>query len=252
MGRAAGLPKRVHGVHHPPLLRRPKRLPQGQVLWRWSRRKVALGLSLSSLAVLCSLTVISRPDLSTRLGVLATFDIANRDSRGTAIICLGDSVTQGIGASPGRDYPRLLSAMLGQPVINAGVDGDETADALKRLDADVLATHPRLVIVELGADDFLDGIPMRQAFANLDEIVRRIQTTGAMVTVVGFDPPFLEGRLRKDYERLIRARHVAFVPAIYRNIWANPQFTSDALHPNDRGYALIAQRIYQVVAPLLR
>ena len=210
-----------------------------------------MGLSLSSLAILCSLTVISRSDLSARLGSLAASDIANRDARGTAIICLGDSVTQGIGASSGRDYPHLLSAMLGQPVINAGVDGDETVDALKRLDTDVLAKHPRLVIVELGADDFLDGVPLAQAFTNLDEIVRRIQASGAMVMVVGFDPPFLEGRLRKDYERLIRARHVAFVPAIYQYLWINPQLKHDALHPNDRGYALIAQRIYRVVAPLV-
>ena len=213
---------------------------------------MALGLSLSSLAVLCSLTIISRPDLSPHLGVLVIPSIANRDSQGTAIVCFGDSVTQGIGASPGRDYPHLLSAMLGQPVINAGVDGDETVDALKRLDTDVLAKHPRLVIVELGADDFLDGVPLAQAFTNLDEIVRRIQVSGAMVMVVGFDPPFLEGRLRKDYEHLIRARRVAFVPAIYQDLWTNHRLKSDALHPNDRGYALIAQRIYQVVAPLLR
>ncbi|MBI3118467.1 MAG: hypothetical protein HYZ00_07260, partial [Candidatus Hydrogenedentes bacterium] len=82
-------------------------------------------------------------------------DVANIANTRTAIVCFGDSITHGYGASPGRDYPARLAELLGTPVINAGVDGDTTASALKRLEEDVLIEEPRLVIVELGGNDFL-------------------------------------------------------------------------------------------------
>jgi len=168
------------------------------------------------------------------------------------VICLGDSLTQGIGASQGHDYPALLSKTLGIEVINAGVDGDETADALRRLYTDVLAKDPRLVIVELGANDFLDGVPLKTAFANLEAIVQRIEAQGATVVLVGMAPGPLGGALQKDYNRIIQKYHVAFVPKVLDNIITDPRLKdSDRLHPNDWGYVLIAERIRRVVEPLL-
>ncbi len=179
--------------------------------------------------------------------------IANLASRGTSIICLGDSLTQGVGASAGHDYPTLLSKELGVPVLNAGVDGDETIDALKRLDADVLAKDPRLVIVALGANDFLNKQPLKKAFENLDEVVRRIEARGAMVVVVGIPPGYLGDVLQKDYDRIIQKYHVAFIPKVLEGILTNPRLKSnDNLHPNDEGYALIAKRIRQTVIPLIK
>jgi len=64
--------------------------------------------------------------------------IANRDSRGTCVVCFGDSLTAGYGATSGNDYPSLLSKKISLPVINDGVSGNTTADALARLDGDVL------------------------------------------------------------------------------------------------------------------
>src|SRR5688572_3829946 len=71
---------------------------------------------------------------------------ANLFSAGQKIVCLGDSITRGIGASSGSDYPSLLARDLGMHVVNAGVKGDETEDVLKRLEADVLSHNPWLVI----------------------------------------------------------------------------------------------------------
>ena len=88
-------------------------------------------------------------------------DVANRDAQGSTIICFGDSLTRGLGAAPGHDYPSLLAEALGRDVINAGVNGDTTRDALQRLTADVLARTPQLVIVQFGGNDFLRKVPRK-------------------------------------------------------------------------------------------
>ena len=198
---------------------------------------LTLGVGLAGLLVIggCS----SRPN------------VANLDSQGTAIICFGDSLTQGVGASPGHEYPSLLGGILGREVINAGVGGETTADALRRLDADVLEKNPRLVIVELGGNDFLQQLPVQDTFANLETIVRRIQEHGAMVVLVGVSPGLLADTTRGEYEQVARARRAAFVPNILAGILADPTLKSDGIHPNDSGYEKIAQRIARAIRPLL-
>ena len=179
-------------------------------------------------------------------------DMLNLNSQGSQIICLGDSMTLGVGASPGHDYPSLLKNSLKTEVVNAGVDGDETEDALRRLDRDVLSKDPRLVIVLLGANDYLNAKPIDQAFKNLDEIVRRIEEKGAMVVVVEIGPSLLDRSIQKRYDRLVVDRRTAFVPLAYRNILFNPTLRSDYMHPNDKGYAMIAKKILEIVDPLLK
>ncbi len=185
-------------------------------------------------------------------GCASRLDVANRDSHGTTIICFGDSLTQGAGASPEHDYPSLLAKALGREVLNAGRSGETTQEALKRLDADVLSRDPKLVIVEFGGNDFLRQLPRAETFANLDEIVRRIQDRGAMVVLVGVQPGLFGDATRSNYQRIARARHAAFIPNILEGIFTEPQLKSDELHPNDAGYEKIVQRIGQVVTPLLR
>jgi len=80
--------------------------------------------------------------------------IRNIRSDGRTIICFGDSLTEGVGAEPGEDYPAALSRELGLPIINAGQRGDTTAEALARISDAVLNKNPRLVIVLLGGNDF--------------------------------------------------------------------------------------------------
>ncbi len=218
----------------------------------WKRRFRRFLCSIYAVSF-CSLVVYQRQPDSLVARHLDISQIANRASSGVNIVCLGDSLTQGIGATKGHDYPSLLSQVLGRPVINAGVDGDETADALKRLESDVLAKDPRVVIVELGANDFLDKQPLEQAFENLDEIVRRIESHGAMVVLVGLAPGSLGDALQPSYDAIINKYHVAFVPKVLDDVITNPTLKSnDHLHPNDRGYALIGERIERVVIPLLQ
>jgi len=230
-------------------------IPLTSIPTRWGK-KWGAWFSLFSLPLI-SLGLFRGPFLQTLFSSNhrnpAALEIANLYSHGRSIICLGDSLTQGVGATSGHDYPALLSKKLGLPVINAGVDGDETIDALKRLDADVLAKDPKLVIVALGANDFRDGQSLQTAFKNLDEIVRRIEAHGAIVVLVGIPPGLLGDVLQKNYDRIIKKYRTAFVPKILEDIITDPHLKStDKLHPNNAGYELIAKRIQHVVVPLVK
>ena len=122
--------------------------------------------------------------------------VADLDSAGSNIIAFGDSLTAGYGASAGEDYPSRLSLLIGSTVINAGVSGDTTQDALARLDTDVLARDPRIVIVGLGGNDYLRSIPISATEANLRSIIRKIHDAHAMVVLLGFRFPESECELR--------------------------------------------------------
>ena len=178
--------------------------------------------------------------------------IANLASRGTNIIAFGDSLTAGYGAVAGEDYPSRLAAITGIPILNAGVSGDTTDTALARLDSDVLARDPRIVIVGLGGNDFLRGAPIGTTEANLRTIIRKIHAAGAMVVILGYKFPSLQANYEKMYERVAKDEQCLLVPDLLDGIESNPQLKSDEIHPNARGYQLIAERVAGPLRKLLR
>jgi lysophospholipase L1-like esterase len=177
--------------------------------------------------------------------------VANLDSRGTSIIAFGDSLTAGYGAQPGEDYPTRLAAILGIPIINAGVSGDTTDVALARIDTDVLARDPRIVIVGLGGNDFLRGVPIAATEANLRTIIHKIQAAGAMVTLIGYRFPSLNVNYGDMYERVAKDERCLLVAGVLKGIWTDPSLKSDEIHPNARGYQLMAERIAKPVRKLI-
>jgi acyl-CoA thioesterase-1 len=169
--------------------------------------------------------------------------VADLNSRGTALIAFGDSITAGYGAAAGDDYPTKLSQMIGATVINAGVSGDTTESSLGRLDADVLSRDPRLVFVGLGGNDFLHGVPIATTETNLRSIVQQIHARGAMVILLGFRFPSMSANYESMYERIAHDERCLLVPHVLSGILTDPSLKSDEIHPNGRGYALIAERI---------
>ncbi|MCU1229475.1 MAG: lipolytic enzyme family [Acidobacteria bacterium] len=178
--------------------------------------------------------------------------VANLSSRGTAIVAFGDSLTAGFGAASGEDYPTKLAQLIRMPVVNAGVSGDTTESALARIDADVLAREPRLVIVGLGGNDFLHGVPIATTEANLRTIVQQIERRGSMVILLGFRFPSMNANYESMYERIAHDERCLLVPNVLRGILTDPSLKSDEIHPNGRGYALIAERIAGPCKGLLR
>jgi len=169
--------------------------------------------------------------------------VLNLDSTGSNVIAFGDSLTAGYGASPGEDYPSRLSSIVGIPIINAGVSGDTTDMALARIDTDVLAHNPRIVLVGLGGNDYLRSVPIATTEANLRTIVRKIQASGAMVVILGFRFPSLNANYEDMYERVANDERALIVPRMLKGILTDPSLKSDEVHPNARGYQLMAERV---------
>ena len=188
------------------------------------------------------------------LGILffgcGTPEIANIASTGKTIVCFGDSITAGVGASTNEDYPTLLSHAVSQPVINAGKNGDTTWGALQRIERDVLEHDPLLVIVILGGNDFLQRAPMSKTFENLTAIIRRIKAQGAMVAL-GQLGPIAMYQYRSRYAQLAKQEGAFLIPRILKGIFGNTELMSDGIHPNADGYVHIAQRVERAIRPLL-
>lgn len=169
--------------------------------------------------------------------------VKNRDSRGTNIIAFGDSLTAGYGAGEGEDYPARLAQRVDVTIINAGVSGDTTESALARIDADVLARDPRIVVVGLGGNDFLRQVPIATTEANLRTIVQKIQGAGAMVVLLGFRFPSFNANYEDMYERVADEEGCLLVPDVLDGILSDPALKSDEIHPNGKGYDVMADRV---------
>lgn len=168
--------------------------------------------------------------------------VRNLGSNGTNIIAFGDSLTAGYGAGDGEDYPSRLSALIDRPVINAGVSGDTTGTALARID-DVLDRDPRIVLVGLGGNDYLGSTAISVTEANLRSIVRKLHEGGAIVVLLGFKFPSLNANYETMYERVADEERCLLVTGVLAGILTDNALKSDAIHPNARGYALMAERL---------
>ena len=177
--------------------------------------------------------------------------IANVDSRGTAIVCFGDSVTAGYGIRRDQAFPSLLAEKLGMPVINAGCVGDTTTDALARIDRDVLEQDPRLVLVEFGGNDFRKRMNKEETFRNLDTIVARIKRQGAMVVLLEIRIGLLRDKYLGGYKRIAKDHGALLIPNFMSGILGSAKLTVDGLHPNAEGHEIIAERLLTEIVPLL-
>jgi acyl-CoA thioesterase-1 len=177
---------------------------------------------------------------------------AAKPTGGTNIIAFGDSLVAGVGASTGHDFVSVLSGRLGVRILNAGRPGDTTASALARLDRAVLARNPRVVIVLLGGNDFLRRVPRDRTFDNLETIVTRIRQRGAAVVLVGVSLGLFTDSYAAQYEALAEHTSAAYVPDVLDGVYGHADRMADQIHPNDRGYAIVADRIEPVLRDMLQ
>jgi lysophospholipase L1-like esterase len=174
----------------------------------------------------------------------------NYPSDGSTIVAFGDSLVVGVGATKGNDFVSLLSQSVGQPIVNLGLSGETTRDALLRLDA-VIEQDPKVVLLLLGGNDFLQQIPKAETFANLEQMIETIHESGSTVLLLGVRGGLLRDEYKRDFEQLAETHGTAFVPNVLDGLFANPSLMSDAIHPNDAGYQIIADRIQPVLQPLV-
>ncbi len=164
-------------------------------------------------------------------------------------VAFGDSLTAGVGADPGQDYPSRLGQLLNVDILNLGRSGDTTDTGLARLD-EVTSLKPRVVLLCLGGNDALNGTPRNQIFSNLAAMLDRLRGSGAFVVLIGVRSASLRDRNEEPFARLAAAKQVFHIPDILQGLAFKPVYMSDAVHPNEEGYRRIAKRLSKELRPL--
>ena len=178
------------------------------------------------------------------------------------IVAFGDSLTAGFGVSPDDSYPAQLQERLDDAgydyrVINAGVSGDTTAGGLRRLNW-VLKSRPDIVILELGANDGLRGQRIDETYANLEQIILRLQSERVTVLLTGMRIPPNYGieytsRFSGMYEQLAQQFDVPLMPFFLEEVAARRELNqADGIHPTGEGYRIIVDNLLGVLVPLLK
>ena len=166
---------------------------------------------------------------------------------GDAILAVSDSLTAGFGAPKGADYPAQLAQILGHKVINGGVSGDTSAQALARL-PDLLVQKPKLVVVSIGGNDFLQRQPESGTRENIRKMVADIRATGVPAVLVAI-PHFTTGALlgmvseHPLYAELADELDVPLLKGAWADILGDKDLKSDAVHANAKGYLQFAEEM---------
>jgi len=180
-----------------------------------------------------------------------TAAITNYPSAGTDIIAFGDSLVAGTGSTGGYDFVSLLARAAGKPIINLGNPGDTTADGLARIN-ELDAYKPKVVLLLLGGNDYLKRIPQEQTFANLAAIIKDIQSREAVVLLLGVRGGIFGDHFSDEFENLRDTYRTAYISDVLDGLLGDKKYMSDQIHPNDAGYAKIAERITPVLQKLLQ
>ena len=175
--------------------------------------------------------------------------VKNFPNTNQTIVAFGDSLTEGYGGN-GHSYPAYLSEMLGQTVVNLGLSGELAVHAPERL-PDVLAQKPYMVLIEFGANDFMQQRSRQAAVSAVEQIVDAVQNAGAIAVIVDTGGPGMDD-YTKDYKKLAREKKALFVPGILNGIFNKKALKSDVVHPNAEGYKLVAQKVHKVIAPYVK
>ena len=178
------------------------------------------------------------------------------------ILAFGDSLTAGFGVAPSESYPARLQRLLDEKgyhykVVNAGVSGETTAGGAARIDW-VLQHEPEIVILELGANDGLRGLPIFEMQRNLETIIEACQKRGAKVLLAGMEiTPNLGQEYSDDFRDvfplLAKKHRISLLPFFLKDIAARPDLTqADGIHPVSKGYAIATQTVFQHLEPMLK
>jgi lysophospholipase L1-like esterase len=165
-------------------------------------------------------------------------------------VAFGDSLTEGVGASEGNDYPTVLGRRLGVNISNLGKSGETTSDGLKRVE-DVARLEPRVVLVCFGGNDSLNQQSRKETFANLSNMIDRLHQAGSFVVLIGVRSASLRDYNEEHFAKLAKEKRVLYVPDMLRGLAFKPVYMSDAIHPNDAGYQRIADRLAKKLRPIM-
>jgi acyl-CoA thioesterase-1 len=174
-----------------------------------------------------------------------------------AIVCMGDSLTEGLGVAEEEAYPARLQRRLqadGLPwkVVNAGISGETSAGALSRVRW-VMSLQPDVIILETGANDGLRGLDVDRMESHIDEMVAFFREREVVVVLAGMQMvsnlgPDYTARFAAVYPRVAERHDLVFLPFFLEGVAMDPtRNLSDGIHPNAEGYRVIVDRLYPYV-----
>jgi len=178
------------------------------------------------------------------------------------IVFLGDSLTAGYGLEQSQAVPALIQARLkkeGYPfeVVNAGVSGDTSAGGLSRLEWS-LTGDVRILVLELGANDGLRGLPVASMRHNLEEVITTAQARGVAVLLIGMEalPNYgasYTSEFRDTFPALAKAHKTALMPFYLDGVAGKPELNiADGMHPNPAGAVIVADNLWRTLEPMLK
>jgi len=184
-------------------------------------------------------------------------------ARPPAILVLGDSVSAGYGLESQQGWVNLLQAKLrtqgyGYRVINASVSGETTTGGLARLPRALELHRPKIVIIELGGNDGLRGLPLATSRGNLQKMIELSRAAGAQVLLLGMKiPPNYGPRYAEGFEQVFRelatGYRLAFEPFFLEQIALEPgMMQDDGLHPTAKAQPIMLDTVWPVLQPLLK
>jgi acyl-CoA thioesterase-1 len=184
-------------------------------------------------------------------------------SQAPVVLVLGDSLSAEYGIKRGSGWVQLLSERLQQQkfrwqVVNASVSGETTSGGRSRLPALLQQHRPRIVIIELGANDGLRGLSLNVTRQNLLAMIQDAQQSGAKVLLVGMQlPPNFGASYTRDFadlfRRLAKERKTALVPFLLEGIAADlSYFQDDRIHPNEKAQVRLLDNVWGGLLPLLK
>jgi acyl-CoA thioesterase-1 len=166
-----------------------------------------------------------------------------RLSADAVVLAFGDSLTFGTGAADDESYPAQLESLIGRRVVRAGVPGEVTAQALERLPAALDEHAPRLLLLCIGGNDFLRRLGNQQAERNVREMVKLAKSRGVSVLLIGTPEPGFSVSPPAFYAGIAKEFRVPYEPSIIGEVLKDRTLKADPIHPNARGYKIIAERL---------
>jgi acyl-CoA thioesterase-1 len=179
------------------------------------------------------------------------------------ILIVGDSLSAGYGLIPGQDWVTLLQQRLkrehyGYRVINASVSGETTDGGVQRLKRALDQHHPAIVIIELGGNDGLRGLPVSRVRANLELLIMRSRAAGAEVLLVAIRVPANYGQryttsFQGIYKDLATRYRIGLVPFLSDQVAVDlALFQADGIHPNAQAQPILLNSLWPQLTPLLK
>ena len=216
--------------------------------------------SLAALVLVCVIVSASTQPVDAASPQGRTSASASAATR-PRIVFLGDSLTAGYGLARHESVPSLIQARLNSSgynyeVVNAGVSGDTSAGGLSRLDWS-LAGDVQVLVVELGANDGLRGLPVAAMKNNLDQIIKRARQRGISVLLTGMEAPPNYGAVytkefRQAFQDLAQTHKVPFIPFFLQGVAGIPSLNiADGIHPNPAGARIVESTVWRALQPLL-